>query len=96
MPSQVPPPGPTPAPMQSAGRTGLIAQFTGNAAYGILIGLASVVIPLVLNRVYFFLPLAGLIVAIYALVKRQVIGGVIGVILNVIGGIFVILSFTSG
>lgn len=89
---------PSPAPKAAAatGASGLISQFTGNAGWGILVGLVTIIVPLAFQRVYFFLPIIGLIVAIYAIVKKQVIGGVVGLILNVVGGILTIIGLTQG
>lgn len=83
-------------PMAAARPAGLLSQFTGNALYGILVGLATILVPIFLNRVFFFLPIIGLIIAIYAITRKQVIGGVIGVVLNVIGGILTIIGLTGG
>lgn len=103
VPSSPPPPPTTPGqppqpigPAGGLGGAGLIAQFTGNAGWAILVGIITVVVPLVFNRIYFFLPIIGLIIAIYAIVRRQVIGGVVALILNVIGGILTIIGLTGG
>ena len=82
--------------MARVGSAGLLSQFTGNALYGILVGLATIIVPLLFQRVFFFLPIIGLIIAIYAIFRKQVIGGVIGVVLNVIGGILTIIGLTGG
>ena len=100
-PSNLPPPpagmpGQAPQPIAGAGTAGLLSQFTGNALYGIIVGLATVIVPIVFQRVFFFLPIIGLIIAIYAIFRKQVIGGVIGVVLNVIGGILTIIGLTGG
>ena len=88
-----PVPPPVYPPAQAAGRGGLLPQFTGNAGWGILLGIICIVVPLVFNRVFFFLPIIGLIAAIYAIVRsKQLIGGIIGIVLNVIGGIITILA----
>jgi hypothetical protein len=82
--------------MVPARPAGLMSQFTGNAGWGILVGLATILVPLLFQRVFFFLPIIGLIIGIYAIVRRQVIGGVIAVVLNVIGGILTIIGLTGG
>jgi hypothetical protein len=82
--------------MVPAGSAGLISQFTGNAGWGILVGIATILVPLLFQRVFFFLPIIGLIVGIYAVVRRQVIGGVVAIVLNVIGGILTIIGLTGG
>ena len=82
--------------MVPTGSAGLVAQFTGNAGWGILVGIATILVPLLFQRVFFFLPIIGLIIGIYAVVRKQVIGGVIAVVLNVIGGILTIIGLTGG
>jgi hypothetical protein len=70
-----------------------MAQVTGNAGWGILLGIVCIVVPLVFNRVFFFLPVIGLIAAILAIVRaKQVIGGIVGIVLNAIGGIITIIA----
>ena len=100
-PSNLPPPPPGtpgqgPQPVARAGSATLLSQFTGNAAYGIIVGLATVIVPIAFGRVFFFLPIIGLIISIYAIVRKQVIGGVIGLALNVIGGVLTIIGLTGG
>ena len=93
-----PPPGtPTqaPQPIAAAGPAGLISQFTGNAGWAILVGLITVIVPLAFNRIYFFLPVIGLIIAIYAIVRKQVIGGILALVLNIIGGVLTIQGLTG-
>lgn len=87
-----------PAPVTPAApaRGGLLAQFTGNALYGILIGIATIAVPLIFNRVYYVLPIAGILVSIYAIVRRQYIGGIVALVLNVIGGAISIIGLTGG
>ena len=61
-----------------------------------MVGLVTIIVPLVFNRVYFILPIIGLILAIYSIVRKQVIGGVVAVILNAVGGILTIIGLTGG
>jgi hypothetical protein len=95
-----PPPGtpgaPLPQPIVPTGSAGLLAQFTGNAGWGILVGLATIIVPLVFQRVFFFLPIIGLIIGVYAIVRKQVIGGILAVVLNVIGGVLTIIGLGGG
>lgn len=85
-----------PQPMRPAAPAGLLSQFTGNAGWGILVGVATIVVPIFFNRVFFFLPIIGLIVGIYAITRRQLIGGIVAVVLNVIGGILTIIGLVGG
>lgn len=59
-------------------------------------GLITIIVPLVFNRVYFFLPIIGLLLGIYAIFRRQLVGGIVAVILNVVGGILTIIGLTGG
>ena len=61
-----------------------------------MVGLVTIIVPLVFQRVYFILPIIGLILAVYAIVRKQVIGGVVAVILNAVGGILTIIGLTGG
>jgi hypothetical protein len=85
--------------MPPAGRTGLqsgagiMSQFTGMALWSVILGLASVGVPIVTSLagghiVYFYvIPIFGLIRGIQAVTRGLVIGGVVGIVLNVIGGL---------
>ena len=89
------PPAATPAPVlptRAAGAAGLMSQLRGNAGWGILLGVICIVVPFVFNRVFFFLPILGLIAAIQAIRRGKLIGGIVGIVLNVIGGIITLLG----
>jgi hypothetical protein len=89
----VPPTGyPTTRPAIS-----VMSQFTGMAMWSIILGLLSVGVPVVTGLftsggiVYFYiLPIFGFIRGIQAVTRGQMIGGIIGIVLNIIGGL---LSF---
>ena len=89
-PGQVPPPY---LPTAVAG-TGLnlMYQFSGDALWSIGFGLASTIVPFVLDRVFFFLPLLGLFYGVRAIMRGRVIGGIVGIVLNVIGGIITLIA----
>jgi hypothetical protein len=80
----------------AAGGISLMSQFTGDALWSIGLGLVSIVVPFVLNRVFFFLPLIGLFYAVRAIRRGRVIGGVVGIVLNVIGGIITLIGLFGG
>lgn len=61
-----------------------------------LLGVVTIVVPFVFNRVFFFLPIIGLLAGIQALRTRKVIGGIVAIVLNVIGGIITILGLVGG
>src|SRR5882762_2076033 len=92
-PGQVPPPY-LPAAAAGAG-LGLASQFSGDALWSIGFGLASTIVPFVLNYVFFFLPLLGLFYGVRAIMRGRMIGGIVGLVLNVIGGIITLISLMA-
>lgn len=71
-----------------------MSQFTGIALWSVILGLVSVGVPLVTGLMssggtyYFYvLPIFGLIRGIQAVTRGQVIGGIVGIVLNVLGGL---------
>jgi hypothetical protein len=69
-----------------------MSQFTGDALWSIGLGLVSIVVPFVFNRIFFFLPLIGLYYGIRAITRGRMIGGIVGIVVNVIGGLITILG----
>ena len=72
----------------------IMSQFNGMAGWSIILGLISVGVPLVSaftsngTIVYFYiLPIFGFIRGVQAVTRGQLIGGVAGIVLNVLGGI---------
>ena len=66
---------------------GLGAQFRGRAAWSVGVGAATVILPLLFTGFYFRIwPILGLIYGVQAIRRGQVIGGTVGIVLNVIGG----------
>jgi hypothetical protein len=93
-PGQVPPPY---LPTAAAGAgLGLASQFSGDALWSVGFGLASTILPFVLNYVFFFLPLLGIFYGVRAIMRGRMIGGIVGIVLNVIGGIITLLSLFGG
>ena len=80
-----PAPGVQPGP--GARFSGLVPQFTGIAAWGVIIGLATVIVPLAFHQVFYLLPIAGLLAGVQAIRRGKMAGGVIAVVLSVLGGI---------
>ena len=60
------------------------------------VGVASIAVPLLFNRVFFFLPIIGLIAGVRAIMRGRMIGGIVAIVLNVIGGLITILALTAG
>ena len=76
-----------------AGGTGAILyQLGGPAAWSIGIGLVSIVVPFAFNYYFPVAPIVGLISAIRAIQRGRLIGGVIGIVVNVIGGLVSLLA----
>lgn len=101
MPGYVPPGGPG-YPYQQPSGVNIMSQFKGIALWSVILGLLSVGVPIVTGLtsggsvVYFYvLPIFGFIRGIQAVTRGQVIGGIVGIALNVLGGIIsLILAFS--
>jgi hypothetical protein len=71
----------------------IMSQFRGRAAWSIVLGVLSVGVPIVTgltsNSTFYFyvLPIFGFIRGVQAVTRGQVIGGIVGIVLNVIGGL---------
>ena len=104
----MPPPGAPgyAAPSQYQGpqpAASIMSQFSGNAATSIIVGLIAVGIPIVTgmlssNGSYTFLvilPIFGIYRGIVAITRGQVIGGIVGLVLNLIGGGISVISLLS-
>jgi hypothetical protein len=90
--------GTMPQPISPASGMGLapiLRQVTGVAGGGILLGLATVIVPLAFGYVFYVLPIAGFLAGIAAIRRGQLIGGIIGVVLNAIGGILTLVGLTG-
>ena len=74
------------------GTVGILSQFSGSALWGCIVGLATVVAPFAFGYVFFFLPIVGLLAGFRALRSGKMIGGVVAIVLNVIGGLITIAS----
>lgn len=85
-----------PGMMAAAGTVGIMSQFTGRAGWSILIGLATIVAPFIIHFVFYLLALVGLLYGIQAIRRGQLIGGVVGIVLNIIGGLLTIFILTNG
>jgi hypothetical protein len=72
----------------------MMSQFRGVALWSVILGVLSVGVPIVTGLtsgsgvVYFYvLPIFGFIRGVQAVTRGQVIGGVVGIVLNAIGGL---------
>jgi hypothetical protein len=91
---QVPPPIVPMAPTSSGG-VNLMYQFSGIAAWSVVLGIVAIAVPFLFNRVFYVLPIVGLLAGIRAIMRGRMIGGITGIVLNVIGGLIEILALTS-
>src|SRR2546425_13173080 len=73
-PGSMPPPV-TPSALAMGGTAGLIRQFTGAAGWAVLLGIVTIAVPLIFNRIFFFLPIIGFIAGIQAIRRGQLTGG---------------------
>lgn len=69
-------------------------QFGGNAAYSIVVGVLGIALPFVAGYYFRVLPIFGIITGVRAMTRGRVLGGAIGVGVNVLAGI--VSLFASG
>ncbi|HYM67225.1 MAG TPA: hypothetical protein VEW68_08045, partial [Patescibacteria group bacterium] len=81
-----------PAMAAAAGGAGLLWQLGGPAAWSIGFGVASIGAPLFANFYFYVLPLFGLLNGVRAIQRGRVIGGIVGIVLNILGGIASLLA----
>lgn len=88
---------PQPQPAVGAGwRTvGIVSQFSGSAMWACIAGLVTIVVPFAFGRVYFFLPIIGIITGIRAIRAGKLIGGIVGIALSAIGGLITVVALTT-
>jgi hypothetical protein len=87
-------PGYAPQPMAVGGAMagGLMSQLGGPAAWSIGFGLVSIIVPFAFNYYFPLLPIAGIISALRAMQRGRLIGGVIGLAVNIVGGLVSLLA----
>ncbi len=74
------------------GAAGILSQFSGSAAWACGIGLVTIIVPFVFNRVFFFLPIVGIIAGFRAIRAGKLIGGIVGIVLSGIGGVLTLIG----
>ncbi len=82
----------SPGVVAAGGASAILYQLGGPAAWSIGFGLVSIVVPFVSNYYFPILPIAGIISAIRAMQRGRIIGGVIGLVVNIIGGIVALID----
>ena len=86
-------PSPYAAAGMFAGGTGAILyQFGGPAFFSILAGVIAIVMPFVAGYYFIVLPIAGLISGARAIQRRRLLGGIVGIVVNVLGGLVSLLA----
>ena len=72
-----------------------MSQFRGRAAWSVGVGAATVILPFLFTGFYFRIwPILGIIYGVQAIRRGQLIGGAVGIGLNLIGGL--VSLFESG
>jgi hypothetical protein len=93
-----PPQAPQPyltAAVAAGGAGALLYQFGGVAAWSIGCGLVAIVIPFVSGFYYPLLPVVGGINAYRAIQRGRLLGGVVGIGVNILGGLVSLLAYLS-
>jgi len=80
-------PNRSPSPSPPAPASGLAHQLSGDALWSILLGSASVVLPLFTSLYFPILPLFGLWRGLLAVRGGRVVGGAIGLTVSILGGL---------
>lgn len=88
-PANPPPTGDRPTAIDTGS---LRYQFSGYAAWSIAVGLFCIVVPFLLNRPLYFLPIVGVLGGVQAIRRGRMIGGIVGIVLSVIGGIITLIA----
>jgi hypothetical protein len=74
-----------PAPSPPAATRGLAYQFSGDAMWSIIFGVASIAVPLFTPIFFPILPIFGVWRGVMAIRRGRMAGGVIGLIISAIG-----------
>lgn len=76
----------------AGGGISLMQQFGGPAGASVLLGLIGIVVPFVANFYFPLLPIFGLISAVRAIQRGRLIGGIVGIVLNLIAGLVALIA----
>ena len=71
---------------------GLMSQFTGTALTSCIVGVITIIIPFAFGYVFYILPIAGILAGVRAIMRGKMIGGAVGIALNVIGGLITLIA----
>lgn len=72
--------------------TTLLSQFGGAAAWSIGLGIVSIIAPFAFNFYFPIMPILGALNGVRAMQRGRLIGGVVGIVLNAIGGIIALIA----
>jgi len=89
-PQQMPPGMPMAA--AAGGGIGLMQQFGGAAAWSIGLGIVGIIVPIVSNFYFPLLPIVGFINAIRAIQRGRMIGGIVGIVVNLLAGLVALIA----
>lgn len=82
----------TAAGIFAGGAGGVLYQFGGPAVFSIIAGVASIVMPFAVGYYFIILPIAGLISGARAIQRGRLIGGIVGIAVNILGGLVSLLA----
>lgn len=85
-----PPINPTSAAFGISG--GIMSQFTGAALGSIVAGALSIGVPIFSTFYFPVLPIFGVLSGFRAIMRGKLIGGLVGIALNVVGGIISLMA----
>jgi hypothetical protein len=71
---------------------GILSQFEPPALWAILIGMVTVAVPFMFGRVFFFLPIVGIIAGVRAIAAGKLVGGLVGIVLSAGGGVLTLIG----
>jgi len=81
-----------PSAMALGGTAALLNQFSGYALGSIIAGVVSIGVPIFTSFYFPILPIFGAIGGIRAIMRGKLIGGLVGIALNVVGGIISLMA----
>lgn len=71
---------------------GLLSQFTGAALSSCIVGLIAIIVPFAFGYVFYVLPIVGVLAGLRAIQRGKLIGGAVGIGLNVTGGLITFIA----
>lgn len=74
---------------------GLMSQFTGTALSSCIVGVITIVIPLAFGYVFYVLPVLGILAGVRAIMRGKMIGGGVGIALNLVGGLVTLIALKA-